>query len=33
MKNKKTPKEKLSRIASDPYNFGWAPLAWAHAEE
>ncbi|MGF6154119.1 hypothetical protein QFZ84_005127 [Pseudomonas fluorescens] len=25
--------EKLNRITSDPDNFGWAPLAWAHTED
>jgi hypothetical protein len=25
--------EKLNRITSDPYNFGWAPLVWAYSED
>ena len=23
----------FKRIVSDPYNFGWAPLAWAYSED
>jgi hypothetical protein len=33
MKSEKVIKENLSRIASDPNNFGWAPLAWAYTDD
>ncbi len=30
--SKEDRKTNFQRITSDPYNFGWAPLAWAHNE-
>jgi len=33
MSKNNNPREKLNRITSGPENFGWAPLAWAQAED